>query len=132
MPSTSKRGHPIEHRAYELTVETALTLAKRLRKGVKTLHRAITEQIKTSQEPYCELSQTSDGMRILLKLPEVRERDITIRVAPSRINIVGKNSSMLFLKTVELSPQADVERIKVSFRQPTLKIKIPFSAQVAE
>ena len=65
-------------------------------------------------------------MLIAMNLPQVKEKDILLQVFPRKLNVTGRKSSLLFVKDVELSSQADIENMHVKFRNDRLRITIPY------
>ena len=124
--SSKKRGSKKRGAAYLITQEYATTLLKRMSSGFRYLHRNVRDRLRTTQEPYCEISQTPEGMLIAMNLPQVKEKNIVLQVFPRKLNVTGRKSNFLFIKNVELSSQADVENMRVKFRNDRLKITIPY------
>ncbi len=85
------------------------------------------------EEPYAEISQNHKQFLVNMKLPKVNKKNIFVKVENSRIEIKGmkvqreegKRKMVGFYRTIELPQNISPEDAKATFKNESLKIKIP-------
>ncbi len=98
----------------------------------------IKEKVAIYEEPYAELSQNSKHMHLLVKLPDVNKRNITLTVSHNVVQIRGmkkqKDLSLtalpkVYYRSILLPSHARTDKLKIKFKNNILKIKIPLKKQ---
>ena len=110
---------------------------KELNKHINIVNRQLNlfrKAIVSYEEPYTEMSQNAKKVLIRIKMPEVKKRDVILRVDGNLVSVRGdriKGSKLLkgFYKNIRLPQEAMTERVKATFKKNTLKITVPKDLQ---
>ena len=82
------------------------------------------------EEPYTEISQNARKFFIKIKLPDVKKKDLFLKVNKNTVAIRGdsiRSHKLMkgYYKDIEVPEDAITDKIKATFKRKILNIKIP-------
>ena len=90
-----------------------------------------TQEIKRAfesyEEPYCEITQNEKGIKVAVKLPNVKRRTITLQANNKKIEVKGSSNKKNFYKTIDIPPLVDITKAHAILTNDTLKMTLPYT-----
>lgn len=105
---------------------------KKKRSTLETLDN-FRKRFSRYEEPSCEIRQTHKGMKIELKLPEVRKKDILLKLAEDKIEVKAESRTRdrkiikTFHRIIDIPKCSQPKKIKAKFINEKLKLEVPYS-----
>ena len=83
------------------------------------------------EEPFCEIRQNHKGMKITIKLPEVKKKDIFLNITQDKLELRAKSlekGKVLtnYHKIIDLPQISITKQAKADYNSKNLKIDIPY------
>lgn len=103
-------------------------------KNINKSVNKVKEKIAVYEEPYSEISQNNEHIEIMVKLPKVNRRSITLTLGTNSIKIKGQKKMSdaslttlprVYYRSILLPNNSNNEKVKTKFKNDVLKIKIP-------
>ena len=123
--------------------------AKGIGSIVKSLNKTIIKTTKINdhiiglkkvftryEEPFCEIRQNHKGMKISVKLPDVKKKDIFLNVSQNAIEVkasaIIKNKSKKdilknYHRVINIPPCSLPQKTTVDYKSSKLKINLPYA-----
>lgn len=91
----------------------------------------LRKRFSNYEEPFCEIRQNHKKMRIEVKLPDVKKKDVLLNVSNERIEIKAeakerKKLIKTFHRVIEIPKCSLPKKIKANFKNNILKLDVPF------
>jgi len=112
-------------------------MKKKVKRDTPTVIHNLTRLVKefkewkksfeTYEEPYCEITQSEKGIRISIKLPQVKRRSISLRMNSQKMEVTGENGKTNYYRIIDIPPIVDITRARAVFTNDTLKVTLPYS-----
>ncbi len=118
----------------EFSTEGIDNFLKKFKKKKDTTIRKLgnlKKRFSNYEEPFCEIRQNHRKMRIEVKLPNVKKKDILLNVSDGRIEIKAeakecKRLIKTFHRVIEIPKCSLPKKIKANFKNNVLKLEVPF------
>jgi len=108
---------------------------KRSTKGINKSLDSIRKIFTRYEEPFCEIRQNHKGMKISIKLPDVKKKDITLNITSNMIEI--KASTVLYedekrilknyYRIINIPQCSQSKKTKAEYKKDKLEIKVPYT-----
>ena len=85
------------------------------------------KSFESYEEPYCEMSQNEKGVRINIKLPNVKRRSISLRMNSKKMEVKGENGKANYYRLIDIPSIVDITRARAIFNKGTLKVTLPYA-----
>ncbi|MBT3865631.1 Hsp20/alpha crystallin family protein [Candidatus Woesearchaeota archaeon] len=91
----------------------------------------LKKRFSNYEEPFCEIRQNHKKMRIEVKLPDVKKKDVLLNVSNERIEIKAeakerKKLIKTFHRVIDIPKCSLPKKIKANFKNNVLKLDVPF------
>ena len=83
--------------------------------------------LESYEEPYCEMTQNEKGVKINIKLPNVRRRSISLRMNSKKMEVKGENGKANYYRLIDIPSIVDITRAHAVFNNGTLKVILPYA-----
>lgn len=119
----------------EINTEGINSFLKNIKKRKdKTLRRLgnITKRFSKYEEPFCEIRQNHKKMKIEIKLPDVKKKDILLNVSESKIEVKAeaRERSGKIIKTfhriIDIPKCSVPKKMSANVKNEVLKLDLPF------
>ena len=81
---------------------------------------------KVEIEPAAEILTSKNGLQILIQLPGVKIENLALNVTDNHLSINAHSSNKIYKKIVDLTNEYDFDNKKISYKNYTLDIFLPF------
>ena len=104
---------------------------KFVNKHIDTLKRTFTKY----EEPYSEIRQTHKGMKIKIKLPDVKQKNVTLNITDTQVEIKALTKVLtkekrkllkVYHRIIDIPPCSIPKQTQAKFNNEVLRIKVPF------
>ncbi|MDP3916699.1 MAG: Hsp20/alpha crystallin family protein [Nanoarchaeota archaeon] len=114
------------------------TLNREIKRGTKDLNKSFDgfrKMFKKYEEPFCEIRQNHKGMNVLVKLPDVRKKDIRLNItsriielkASSILDNDGKRTLKNYYRVINIPACSMLRKARAEYKNDKLQIKIPYT-----
>lgn len=118
----------------EFNTEGIDSILRRFKKKKNTTLRKLEnlkKRFSNYEEPFCEIRQNHRKMRIEVKLPDVKKKDVLLNVSDDRIEIKAeakerKRLIKTFHRVIEIPRCSLPKKIRANFKNNVLKLDVPF------
>lgn len=119
----------------EINTEGINSFLKNIKKRKdKTLRRIsnITKRFSKYEEPFCEIRQNHKKMKIEIKLPDVKKKDILLNVSDSKIEVKaearerGGRIIKTFHRIIDIPKCSVPKKMSANIKNEVLKLDLPF------
>ena len=119
----------------EINTEGINSFLKKIKKKKdKTIRKLsnITKRFSKYEEPFCEIRQNHKRMKIVIKLPDVKKKDILLNVSDGKIEIKAeareRNGKIIktFHRIIDIPKCSLPKKMNANIKNETLKLDLPF------